>query len=59
MDVFQLMSNIIRILERPLNEKYLQNTNVDIFSYSPKVQSVFQSLTEYGIVLQQTHLDYQ
>ncbi len=37
---------------------YLQNPEIDIFSYSPTVQSVFQSLTDYGIVLHVTQVDF-
>jgi hypothetical protein len=37
---------------------YLQNPDIDIFSYSPIVQSVFQSLTDYGIVLHVSQVDF-
>ena len=37
---------------------YLQNPEIDIFSYSPIVQSVFQSLTDYGIVLHVSQVNY-
>ena len=37
---------------------YLQNPEIDIFSYSPVVQSVFQSLTDYGIVLHVSQVNY-
>ncbi|WP_084406775.1 T6SS effector amidase Tae4 family protein [Epilithonimonas tenax] len=37
---------------------YLQNPEIDIFSKSPAVQSVFQSLTDYGIVLHVSQVNY-
>ena len=37
---------------------YLQNQDIDIFSYSPNVQSIFQSLTDFGYVLGTSHLDF-
>ena len=37
---------------------YLQNPNIDIFSYSHNTQSVFQSLTDYGIVLDALQVNF-
>ena len=37
---------------------YLQNPEIDIFSKSPAVQSVFQSLTDYGFVMHVSQVNY-
>ena len=36
---------------------YLMNPNVDIYSYNSYVCSVFKSLTDFGIVLEEEQLD--
>ncbi len=36
---------------------YLMNPNVDIYSYNSYVRSVFKSLTDFGIVLEEEQLD--